>query len=207
MKLCSHFWPPEFLRQWRNETGTGRDFLIGPMMGIAATHHLKIRSQRSLAIRLQAAREEGQRIVFTNGCFDLLHVGHVRYLQKARSLGDLLVVGLNSDASVRRLKGPRRPIVPLRERAEVLAALACVDFVVPFAEETPLRLIKALRPDVLVKGADWRKADIVGKGVVEGRGGRVARIRFVPGRSTTLLIERIVGYSQKNRDVIGKKKR
>jgi len=130
--------------------------------------------------------------VFTNGCFDLLHVGHVRYLQQARELGDALVVGVNSDASVRRLnKGPGRPITPARERAEILAALACVDFVTIFGAATPLRLIRTLGPDVLVKGGDWALDAIVGREVVESRGGRVVAIPFVKNRSTTATIGKI----------------
>ena len=154
--------------------------------------HPKIKGRSALARRLRAARRGGKRVVFTNGCFDLLHVGHVRYLQRAKRLGDLLVVGLNSDASVHRLKGPRRPLVPEAQRAEVLAALACVDFVTFFTEDTPLGLIEQLQPDVLVKGADWNKADIVGRRIVEKGGGRVARVRLVPGASTSRLVGRIL---------------
>jgi D-beta-D-heptose 7-phosphate kinase/D-beta-D-heptose 1-phosphate adenosyltransferase len=128
--------------------------------------------------------------VFTNGCFDLLHVGHVRSLEQARSCGDRLVVALNSDASVRRLKGPGRPLVPARQRAEVLAALACVDWVLLFPEDTPLATIRALRPDVLAKGGDWSLDTIVGRPEVEGWGGRVVRLREVPGVRTTHLIAR-----------------
>jgi D-beta-D-heptose 7-phosphate kinase/D-beta-D-heptose 1-phosphate adenosyltransferase len=130
-------------------------------------------------------------VVFTNGCFDLLHVGHVRYLQAARALGDALVVGLNADASVRRIKGPRRPVTPQRERAEVLAALECVDYVTIFAADTPLALIRRVGPDVLVKGGDWPPERIVGREAVLARGGRVLSIPLVPGRSTTGLIERL----------------
>jgi D-beta-D-heptose 7-phosphate kinase/D-beta-D-heptose 1-phosphate adenosyltransferase len=140
-----------------------------------------------------AARRRGQRVVFTNGCFDLLHVGHVRSLEQARGMGDRLVVGLNSDASVRRIKGPSRPVVPERQRAEVLAALECVDWVVFFGQSTPLSLIRALRPDVLAKGGDWRIDEIVGREDVESWGGRVERLRLVPGARTTLLIERASG--------------
>ena len=131
------------------------------------------RAGRRCAARRAGAppRAAGARIVFTNGCFDLLHPGHVRYLEAARALGDVLVVGLNDDASVRRLKGPGRPILPLAERAEVLAGLAAVDHVSPFAEDTPLALIEALAPDVLVKGADWAADDIVGRDQVLARGG------------------------------------
>ncbi len=133
----------------------------------------------------------GQSVVFTNGVFDLLHPGHVRYLQRARALGDALIVGLNSDRSVRSNKGPGRPITPEAERAEILAALACVDAVVVFDDDTPHALIAALQPDILVKGADWAEDAIVGRDVVEARGGRVVRAAVEPGYSTTSLIERI----------------
>lgn len=138
-----------------------------------------------------ALRDAGRRIVFTNGVFDLLHPGHLRYLQAARALGDALIVGLNADASVRRNKGQARPINPEGERAEVLAALACVDAVVLFGEDTPAEIIKALTPDVLVKGADWAEDRIVGRDTVEARGGRVVRIAVEQGYSTTALIERV----------------
>jgi D-beta-D-heptose 7-phosphate kinase/D-beta-D-heptose 1-phosphate adenosyltransferase len=130
-------------------------------------------------------------VVFTNGCFDLLHVGHVRSLAEARSLGDRLVVGVNGDASVRRLKGAPRPLVPGRQRAEVLAALACVDWVVLFGQDTPLALIRALRPDVLAKGGDWKLDEIVGREDVESWGGRVERLRVIPGVRTTKLVDEI----------------
>jgi D-beta-D-heptose 7-phosphate kinase/D-beta-D-heptose 1-phosphate adenosyltransferase len=137
------------------------------------------------------AKARGERVVFTNGCFDLLHVGHVRSLEQARALGDRLVVAVNTDAGVRRLKGPRRPIVPQRQRAEVLAALECVDWVVLFRESTPLATIEALRPDILAKGGDWRLDAIVGRAEVEGWGGRVVRLREVPGARTSSLVERV----------------
>ncbi len=131
-------------------------------------------------------------MVFTNGCFDLLHVGHIRYLRAARALGDLLVVGVNSDASVRRLqKEAGRPVVPDSQRMEVLGALSCVDYVVMFEEPDPLRLIETIRPDVLVKGGDWPLDRIVGRHSVEARGGSVVSIPLVPGISTSRLIERI----------------
>jgi D-beta-D-heptose 7-phosphate kinase/D-beta-D-heptose 1-phosphate adenosyltransferase len=147
----------------------------------------------TLAARLAPSRADGGRVIFTNGCFDLLHPGHVRYLAAARALGDVLVVGLNSDASVRRLKGPPRPILHTGERAEVLAALTAVDHVIVFEEDTPRALITALRPDVLVKGADWAADDIVGAQEVRAGGGRVVRIDLVPGVSTTELIGRLRG--------------
>ena len=133
----------------------------------------------------------GETIVFTNGVFDLLHPGHVRYLQRARALGDALIVGVNSDRSVRANKGPSRPITPDVERAEVLAALACVDAAVVFDEDTPWQLIAALEPDVLVKGADWADDAIVGRDIVEARGGRVVRVPVEAGHATTAIIERI----------------
>jgi D-beta-D-heptose 7-phosphate kinase/D-beta-D-heptose 1-phosphate adenosyltransferase len=136
-------------------------------------------------------RRAGRRIVFTNGVFDLLHPGHVRYLQKAKTLGDRLIVGVNSDRSVRVNKGDGRPIVPELERAEIVASLACVDAAVVFDEETPLSLITAIQPDVLVKGADWAEDAIVGRDVVEARGGRVVRMPVESGYSTTNLVERI----------------
>ncbi len=138
------------------------------------------------------ARGLGQTIVFTNGVFDVLHPGHVRYLRDARALGDLLIVGVNNDRSARALgKAPDRPINPEHERAEVLAALASVDAVVVFDEDTPHAIITALQPDLLVKGADWGEHAIVGRDVVEARGGRVVRIDLAPGYSTTAIVERI----------------
>ena len=136
-------------------------------------------------------RAQGKRVVFTNGVFDLLHPGHVRYLQAARDQGDALVVGVNSDRSVRANKGPSRPIVPEAERAELLAALACVDAVVVFDEETPAEIIKRVQPDVLVKGADWAADQIVGRDTVEARGGKVVRIPIEPGWSTTGILEKV----------------
>jgi D-beta-D-heptose 7-phosphate kinase/D-beta-D-heptose 1-phosphate adenosyltransferase len=139
---------------------------------------------------IEARRRMGQRIVFTNGVFDLLHPGHVRYLQAARREGDVLIVGINSDRSVRANKGPSRPVMPEHERAEVLEALACVDAVVVFDEETPAVIIEALQPDVLVKGADWAADAIVGRDTVEARGGRVVRMPIEGGWSTSAIIER-----------------
>ena len=145
----------------------------------------------ALRRRLASLRRAGKRIVFTNGVFDLLHPGHVRYLRAARRLGDVLVVGLNSDRSVRRLgKGPNRPLVKQRDRAEVLAALEMVDHVVIFNQDTPLILIRALQPDVLVKGGDWTVDRIVGADVVLKRGGKVRSLPFAKGYSTTRLVER-----------------
>lgn len=130
-------------------------------------------------------------VVFTNGCFDLLHIGHVRYLQEARGLGSSLVVALNSDASVRRLKGPTRPLQKQEDRAEILAALACVDVTLIFDEDTPLNVISLLRPDVLVKGGDWKIEEIIGGPLVQSYGGKVVSLQFVEGRSTTNIVEKI----------------
>ena len=134
---------------------------------------------------------QGKRVVFTNGVFDLLHPGHVRYLQAARGEGDALVIGVNSDRSVRANKGPSRPIIPEHERAELLAALACVDAVVIFDEDTPADIIRYVQPDVLVKGADWAADQIVGRDTVEARGGKVVRIPVEQGWSTSGIVERI----------------
>ena len=152
----------------------------------------KVQTAEALAPVLRAAQAQGRRVVFTNGCFDLLHRGHVRYLAQARALGDLLVVGVNSDASVQSLKGPARPITPAEERAEVVAALAAVDYVVVFDGPTPEQLIAALQPDILVKGGDWTPETIVGRETVEGRGGQVRALPYVDGASTTGIIERIL---------------
>lgn len=136
-------------------------------------------------------RQGGLVIVFTNGCFDLIHVGHVRYLKEARRMGDLLVVGVNSDGSVRKLKGPDRPVMPLGERLEILLSLRWVDAVVPFDDPTPLELIKAIRPHILVKGGDWVPEKIVGREVLEEYGGRTVNVPFHEGNSTTGIIRRI----------------
>lgn len=153
---------------------------------------LKIHDSRILARFMDERRARGEKVVFTNGCFDLLHVGHVKYLQAARKLGDLLVLGLNSDASIRRLKGEKRPLIGQDERAHILAALDCIDYVVIFDEDTPHNLIATLRPDILVKGGDYTPAGVVGKELVESWGGRVELIRFVDGKSTTNIIEKIL---------------
>jgi len=152
----------------------------------------KIKSQRAIKQITATLKAQGKRIVFTNGCFDLLHVGHVRYLQKAKKLGDVLIVGLNTDHSVKLIKGKNRPIIPQKERAEVLAALAFVDYVVFFNEPNPLKIIKAIQPHILVKGADWDKNQIVGREIVEGAGGKVVRVSLVPGASSTKIIEKII---------------
>jgi D-beta-D-heptose 7-phosphate kinase/D-beta-D-heptose 1-phosphate adenosyltransferase len=137
------------------------------------------------------SRAQGRRVVFTNGVFDILHPGHVRYLQQARALGDVLIIGLNADASVRRNKGPQRPINNEQERAEILAALECVDCVVIFGEDTPADIIRAIQPDVLVKGADWAEDAIVGRDTVEARGGRVIRVAVEQGYSTSEIIRKV----------------
>jgi rfaE bifunctional protein nucleotidyltransferase chain/domain len=153
----------------------------------------KILDLEELIRRREALRQEGRTVVFTNGCFDLLHPGHVRYLAEARSLGDALVVGLNSDRSVHVLKGEGRPILNERERAEVLAALQAVDYVIIFDEATPRELVAKLLPDVLVKGGDWSLDEIVGREEVEAAGGKVLSLPYVEGSSTTDIIERIKG--------------
>jgi rfaE bifunctional protein nucleotidyltransferase chain/domain len=160
-------------------------------MTTCSTSH-KVVDREAAARWVKELQAEGQKVVFTNGCFDLLHPGHVRYLEEARSLGDALIVGVNTDASVTRLKkGPSRPLTPEADRAQVLAACACVDRVVLFAEDTPLALITLLTPDILVKGGDYQLDEIVGREVVEARGGRVVALPFVPGYSTSRLIDRI----------------
>jgi len=144
---------------------------------------------KALVARLKG---RGKKVVFTNGCFDILHVGHVRYLRKAKSQGDVLVIGLNTDRSVREIKGEKRPVVPEKERAEILAALEFVDYVVLFDEPDPFRLIEALKPNVLVKGADWPKSRIVGREIVEKIGGRVVRVPLVAGASSSGVIEKVI---------------
>ena len=142
-------------------------------------------------LRFGREKRNGRRVVFTNGCFDLLHPGHIGSLEQARSLGDVLIVGLNSDTSVRQLKGPGRPVLPERERAEILASLECVDAVVIFDDLTPRELIARLLPDVLVKGGDWSGDQIVGREEVEAAGGRVVSIPVVPGHSTSEILRKI----------------
>jgi len=154
--------------------------------------HEKLITASSLVSALAVHRAQGRRIVFTNGCFDVMHIGHTRYLQAARNFGNVLVVGVNTDRSVRGLnKAPNRPIVPEQQRAEVLAALACVDYVVLFDEPDPGRLIAEIGPDVLVKGCDWTPDKIIGRETVEARGGTVKTIPLVPGVSTTAIVEKI----------------
>jgi rfaE bifunctional protein nucleotidyltransferase chain/domain len=161
------------------------------VVGLPRKPQSKIVSRREAAARVRRWNQTERRTVFTNGCFDLLHQGHVRYLWAARRLGDALVVGVNSDESVRRLKGPRRPILPQAERAELIAALECVDLVVIFPEDDPGKLITALKPLLLVKGADWPKEKVIGRQTVEKLGGKVVNIPLVAGRSTSAIIETI----------------
>jgi len=153
---------------------------------------IKIKNLDVLASCIEEEKRKGKRIAFTNGCFDLLHVGHVKYLQKARTYGDLLILGLNSDASIRRLKGEKRPLIGQNERAHILAALDCIDYVVIFDEDTPIRLLETLHPHVLVKGGDYTPDRVVGKDLVESYGGRVELVEFVDGKSTTNIIEKIL---------------
>ena len=151
----------------------------------------KIMSLKEMKVVCDGLKGEGKRIVFTNGCFDILHPGHTRYLQAARALGDYLVVAVNSDRSVKAIKTPDRPVTPEQDRAELLAALGCVDGVVLFDQADPLEVITRLVPHLLVKGGDWAEDEIIGAGVVKGAGGEVRRIPFEPGYSTTDIIRKI----------------
>jgi rfaE bifunctional protein nucleotidyltransferase chain/domain len=146
-------------------------------------------SRKHAAALAQRLRRRRLKVVFTNGVFDILHRGHVKYLEQAKSFGDVLIVGLNSDTSVRRLKGRSRPLQPQRDRAEILLGLKAVDYVVIFGEDTPAKLIQAIRPDILVKGADYKLSEIVGADFVKSLGGQVRRVRIVPGRSTSRLVK------------------
>ena len=157
----------------------------------AAQTQRKIQSRRILAQTVRHLKRQGRRVAFTNGCFDLLHVGHITLLEQAKRLGDVLIVALNSDRSVRALKGAGRPVMPQDDRARVIAALANVDYVTVFDEPTPYRLISLLKPDVLVKGTDWRTKGVVGSELVTHRGGRVVLVPLVQDRSTTRLLERL----------------
>lgn len=152
----------------------------------------KIKNLNALKKIILKLKENGKKIVFTNGCFDLLHYGHVKYLEDAKRKGDILVVAINSDASIRKIKGKKRPVVSQKDRLSLIAALESVDYVVLFNEETPLKLIKELKPDVLVKGADWDKKQIVGTNFVSSYGGKASTIKLIKGRSTTNLIKKIV---------------
>jgi rfaE bifunctional protein nucleotidyltransferase chain/domain len=154
---------------------------------------MKLPNEQDALKAIAKHHERKERVVFTNGCFDILHVGHVCYLEQAKALGDVLVVGLNSDSSVVKLKGPQRPIVPQAERGELLLALKPVDYVIVFSEDTPLELIKKVKPDVLVKGGDWPVEKIVGADFVQANGGKAYSLPFVDGSSTTNIIEKIRG--------------
>ena len=157
----------------------------------SGTTRARILTLDEAAALADSLRAEGRRVAFTNGVFDVLHPGHVRYLQRARTEADALIVAVNSDRSVGAIKGPSRPVMPERERAEIVAALACVDATVVFDEDTPDRVIRAIQPDVLVKGADWAADRIVGRDTVEARGGRVVRAPIEQGYSSTAIIERV----------------
>ncbi len=159
----------------------------------------KIKEREELRHIVEYLKSNSKKIVFTNGCFDILHVGHVRYLEMAKSLGDVLIVGINSDRSVRAIKGPLRPILPEQERAEIIAGLGCTDYVTIFDEETPYELISIIIPHILVKGGDWTKETIVGKEVVEREGGEVIILPLVEGASTTNIINTILKrYEKRN---------
>jgi D-beta-D-heptose 7-phosphate kinase/D-beta-D-heptose 1-phosphate adenosyltransferase len=164
----------------------------------------KITPSNELKATVERLKREGKKVVFTNGCFDILHAGHTRYLREARKLGDALILALNSDSSVRSIKGPMRPIVPEAERAEVVASLDSVDYVTVFDELTPLELIEFLRPDVIVKGGDWAEKDIVGAETVRKWGGRVAIMPEIEGASTTNIIDKVLQV-YRSADEAGKK--
>ena len=155
----------------------------------------KIVGIKTLQGKIARLRRSGKTVAFTNGCFDILHLGHVQYLEKAKGRSRVLIVGLNSDRSVRLIKGPRRPIVSEKARARVLAALACVDYVTIFNEDTPQKLIAALKPDVLIKGADWKGKEVAGSDIVRHHGGRVEYIRYIPQYSSTKIIEAVLQRS------------
>lgn len=157
----------------------------------------KIKTRKELLRIIKDLKAKGKRIVFTNGCFDLLHLGHIRYLEEAKTLGDVLVVGVNSDVSVRKLKGPKRPILPVEERTEILSGLGCVDYITVFDELDPLELITSLQPNVLVKGGDWTKEQTIGREAVERLGGEVVIIPFVRASSTSNLIDTILKRYEK----------
>lgn len=152
---------------------------------------IKIVKLPTLKKKISQLRRQGYNIAFTNGCFDILHQGHVSYLQEAKKTSRILIVGLNSDRSVKKIKGPKRPVVAEHARAVVLAALACVDYVIIFNEETPLKTIKALKPDILIKGADWKGKGAVGSDCVRANGGKIEYIKYIPGFSSTDIIKRM----------------
>ena len=155
----------------------------------------KIKDLKVLTELVSEHKKEGRKIVFTNGCYDLLHIGHIKCFQESKNLGDILIVALNSDRSVRALKGPSRPIIPEEERAEIIAAMESVDYVTIFDQEDPLEIISTVKPDVLVKGGDWSIDTIVGRDVVESCGGKVLSLPMVPGISTSRIIEDIVSHT------------
>ena len=160
--------------------------------------HKKIVDLKTLKEKILKLRCQGRKIAFTNGCFDILHLGHVVYLQVAKDKDRILIVGLNSDQSIRKIKGPQRPILPQKARALLLASLECVDFIAIFNEETPLKLIKAVNPDILIKGADWKGKDVAGSHFVKASGGQVKYIKYIPGYSTSRIIEKIIhAYAKK----------
>lgn len=152
----------------------------------------KIKTSGQLQREIISLKKTGKRIVFTNGCFDIIHYGHVKYLEEAKGNGDVLIVAINSDSSIKRIKGPNRPIIQERDRLRTIAALACVDYVVKFSTDTPLALIKALKPDILIKGADWNKKNIVGADFMKGYGAKVMTLKLMQGRSTSRIIEKII---------------
>jgi D-beta-D-heptose 7-phosphate kinase/D-beta-D-heptose 1-phosphate adenosyltransferase len=156
--------------------------------------HPKVKTLKQLVRIRNALKRQRKKVVFTNGCFDILHRGHIECLRRAKSFGDALIVGLNSDSSVRKIKGDKRPILSQGDRAEILASLEMVDYVVIFKEETPFRVIARLVPDVLAKGGDYKKGEIVGRNIVESSGGRVIRVRQVPGKSTKGIIKKITRH-------------
>ncbi len=162
------------------------------MRGFQRVMISKIKKLDELVEEIESQRKENKKIVFTNGCFDILHIGHIRYLKDARNAGDLLIIGLNSDSSVREIKGEKRPIVSQDQRAEVLSALYFVDYVVIFDDPDPYNIIKSIKPHVLVKGADWEEDQIIGGDFVKENGGHVERIELAPDSSTTLIIEKII---------------
>jgi D-beta-D-heptose 7-phosphate kinase/D-beta-D-heptose 1-phosphate adenosyltransferase len=157
----------------------------------------KVKNLNQLVRIRRRLKRRGMKVVFTNGCFDILHRGHIHILKKAKSFGDVLIIGLNSDSSVRKLKGEKRPILLQNDRAEILAALEMVDYVLIFREDTPRKIISALIPDVLVKGGDYNRNEIVGRDVVESAGGRVVRVKQVPGKSTKNIIKSITSLYRK----------
>jgi rfaE bifunctional protein nucleotidyltransferase chain/domain len=177
----------------KHDSGLRHQLVARPLWNSGEPLHPAVLSLDDIILRFGRPKRNGQRVVFTNGCFDLLHPGHIQSLESARSLGDALIVGINSDASIRQLKGPGRPVLPELERAEILASLESVDAVLIFDEPTPQRVIAALLPDILVKGGDWADDKIVGREEVEAAGGKVVRAEIVQGYSTTVILKKIRG--------------